>query len=253
MIDITKTLSSLAEGGENIPTLLFTGVLEINRGTNHWILLPWSPLQAAITVPNARKEEYPRVATQWLLERVGSFILDLDLSLRDLWRVEWPVRCANYLTSSSGFCWKFKEGTCLYRHKRLSCADCTEMTSLLLKINAVFCGSSVLYFKRALGQRFQSNFLSVRRYWLESLVHELTFISSVQRSSQVIVKAQSDILPVHSSQETHHLEVVASHIEDLLFHRLGREWQERSGLSSIFEQIQLSQMFGISLTAPSLA
>jgi hypothetical protein len=45
---------------------------------------------------------------------------------------------------------------------------------------------------------------------------------------------------------------VTSHIEDLLFHRLGREWNERNNLSSLFEQIQLSQIFGISLIHPSL-
>ena len=40
--------------------------------------------------------------------------------------------------------------------------------------------------------------------------------------------------------------VIASCLEDLLFHRLGKEWSQRSELSSLLEQIQLSQSFGIS-------
>jgi hypothetical protein len=39
--------------------------------------------------------------------------------------------------------------------------------------------------------------------------------------------------------------VIASRLEGLLYHRLGREWSERSDLSSLLEQSQLSQCLGI--------
>ena len=39
--------------------------------------------------------------------------------------------------------------------------------------------------------------------------------------------------------------VIASCLEELLFFRLGKEWSQRSELSSLLEQIQLSQSLGI--------
>ena len=40
------------------------------------------------------------------------------------------------------------------------------------------------------------------------------------------------------------LGAVASNLEDLLFHRLGREWDTRKSLSALIEQIQLAQNLG---------
>ena len=244
-LNIAKYLSSSAESCQNLLALLFTGVLEIDRKANRFVLLSWSPLRTA--APKIRDNEYPRVATQWLLERIASVILAFDAKSRDLWRLEWPVRCVNYLTFGS--CRKLRDGTCRLLHKRLSAADCAAMTSVLVKINTIFCSSSVLYYKGTMGERFQRSFLGTRRHWLESLVQELTFISSVERCSQIIVRVQLDLLAGNPSQGAPQVPLtVASHIEDLLFHRLGREWNERNDLSSLFEQIQLSQIFGISLT-----
>jgi len=39
--------------------------------------------------------------------------------------------------------------------------------------------------------------------------------------------------------------VIKSYLEELLFFRLDKEWSQRSELSSLLEQIQLSQSFGI--------
>ncbi|KAL8732005.1 MAG: hypothetical protein Q9181_004094 [Wetmoreana brouardii] len=243
-LNMAKYLSSSAESCQNPIALLLTGVLKIEHKANHFVLLSWSPLRAA--APNVRTDEYPRVATQWLLERIASVILAFDTKSRDLWRLEWPVRCVNYLTFGS--CRKLRDGMCPLLHKRLSAADCTKIASVLVKINTIFCSSSVLYFKGVMGERFQESFLGIRRHWLESLVQELTFISSVERCSQVIVRVQSDLLAGNPGQGAQQGPLtVASHIEGLLFHRLGREWNERNDLSSLFEQIQLSQIFGISL------
>lgn len=242
-LKMAKDLSSSAGSCKNPLALLLTGVLEIDRKANHCVLLPWSPLRTA--APKVRATEYPQVATQWLLERIASIILAFDVKSRDLWRLEWPLRCANFLTFGS--CRKLRDGTCSLLHKKLSTADCTTITSVLVKINAIFCGSSVLYYKRIMGERFQKSFLGTRRHWLENLVQELTFISSVERCSQVIVRVRSDLLAENPSQGARQAPLtVASHIEDLLFHRLGKEWNERNDLSSLFEQIQLLQIFGIS-------
>jgi hypothetical protein len=55
------------------------------------------------------------------------------------------------------------------------------------------------------------------------------------------VKAQTAVF------NGNHFAVVASCLEDLLFFRLGKEWSQRSELSSLLEQMQLSQCFGILL------
>lgn len=41
-----------------------------------------------------------------------------------------------------------------------------------------------------------------------------------------------------------HSFVIASSLEDLLYHRLGKEWNERSYFSSLLEQIQMAETFG---------
>ena len=241
-LGMAKDLSSTIESRQRPLALLLTGVLEIDRRANQFILLSWSPLRAA--APEAAASEYPHLAGQWLLERIASVVLAFDVKARGLWRIEWPVRCVNYLTTGS--CRKFRDAACPWLHKRLSAADCTAMTSVLVNISRIFCGFSVLYHRRIMGERFQESFLGIRRHWLENLVQELTFISSVERCSRVIVKAQSDLLAGNPSRELRQDSLtVAAHIEDLLFHRLGREWNERNDLSSLLEQIQLSQIFGI--------
>ncbi|KAI9674244.1 MAG: hypothetical protein M1829_003791 [Trizodia sp. TS-e1964] len=239
-LNIAKNLSSSAENCENSLALLLTGVLEIDRRANHLVLLSWSPLRAAAL--NAKTNEYPQFAARWLLEQIASVIIAFDAKLRDLWRLEWPMRCANF--SVSGSCWKLRDGTCSFLHKRLSAADSTTVTCFLVNINTIFCSSSVLYYKGIMGEIFQKSFLGIRRHWLESLVQELTFISSVERCSHVIIRVQSGLMAGNLNREAQQgSSTVASHIEDLLFHRLGREWNERNDLSSLFEQIQLSQIF----------
>ena len=101
-LNMAKYLSSSAESSQNPLALLLTGVLEIDRKANHFVLLSWSPLRTA--APKVRTDEYPQVATQWLLERIASVILAFDAKSRDLWRLEWPMRCANYLTFGSCRC-----------------------------------------------------------------------------------------------------------------------------------------------------
>jgi hypothetical protein len=79
------------------------------------------------------------------------------------------------------------------------------------------------------------------RYWLEQLLRELTYISSFEQDTSVLMKAQTAVF------NENQFAVVASCLEDLLFFRLGKEWSQRSELSSLLEQMQLSQSFGILL------
>lgn len=73
------------------------------------------------------------------------------------------------------------------------------------------------------------------RYWLERLIREMTFVASFDQASSAISMANSLLRRLDSEFIS-----VASALEDLLFHRLGREWDERCSLSSLAEQILFS-------------
>lgn len=218
--NMTKHLFFSPKNCQNFLALLFTEILKIDRKTNHFVLLFWSPLRTAEL--KVKIDEYSRFAIQWLLERITSVILAFDAKSRNLWKLNWSMRCVNYLTVKS--CRKFKNDTCLLFHKRLSAADCVTIISILIKINTIFCGSSILYYERIMKKKFQKNFFGIKRHWLEILVQELTFISSIERCSQTVVRVQSDFLTENSNQKTQQsFLTVASHVENLFFHRLKRK------------------------------
>ena len=163
--------------------LLLTGVLVIDRPAERLVLLPWSPLRNA---NKAHPRELPRLAAQWFLDQVKTLILAFDTKSKELWNLEWPRRCVNHLTSDS--CQAYQFGECWRRHQRLSNADCESMVLGLVKINKVVCSSVSLYV-RLRGERFDRNILPIKRSWLERLLKELTYVSSIERSSQVIQRA----------------------------------------------------------------
>ncbi|KAL9606788.1 MAG: hypothetical protein Q9179_000078 [Wetmoreana sp. 5 TL-2023] len=135
-LNMAKYLSSSAESCQNPLALLLTGVLKIEHKATHFVLLSWSPLRAAAS--KVRTDEYPRVATQWLLERIASVILTLDTKSRDLWRLEWPVRCVNYLTFGS--CQKLRDGTADHlRHRTIP-----ELVEKLVKSYDIYEGKDTI-------------------------------------------------------------------------------------------------------------
>lgn len=79
------------------------------------------------------------------------------------------------------------------------------------------------------------------RRWLEILIEELTFVSSLDQAATAVVNAR-----VHL-QNNPILAAVPSDLEDLIFHRLGREWHERQSLTMMLEQVQLAHSLGIYL------
>ena len=78
------------------------------------------------------------------------------------------------------------------------------------------------------------------RRWLEFLIEELTFVTSLEQAPEAIVTARSHLI------NNRHFAATAFCLEDLVFHRLGREWKDRQSLSGMLEQIQLAQLLGIS-------
>ena len=236
-------ISSKTESSYDPLILLFTGVMEVEHGTKPYVLLPWSPFHENST--NIKADEYPRLANQRLFFELGSTMLALDTMLRKLWRSEWPVRCAHFLTR--GYCDGMQNHGCLHLHKKFNVAECSKKRSSLIKINAIFCGLTGMHRKNLMEEHFQARFSGLRRHWLEALLRELTFVSSFEQCAQAITETRSKILSsLQNPSENKGLSILAANMEDLLFHRLGKDWKERNDLSSVFEQIQSSQTLGIS-------
>ena len=238
-----EIVSSQTESTHDPLILLLTGTMEVDHKIKAFVLLPWSPLHEGTA--NANADEYPRLAKQWFLAKLGSTMLALDTILRKLWRSEWPVRCAHFL--ARGFCDGIRDRSCLHLHEKVKASDCNNKISFLIRINATFCSLTAIHRKNLMEEHFQERFSGLRRYWLESLLRELIFVSSFEQCTQAIIEAQSKILSSRQNpSQNKRLFVLAASIEDLLFHRLGRDWKERNDVSSLFEQIQISQILGTS-------
>ena len=78
----------------------------------------------------------------------------------------------------------------------------------------------------------------LERFWSEHLLAEVIFRSAMQHDCQAATDALKGIATKNAA--------VFRSLEDLLFYRLRKdgEWQVRNDLSSIFEQLQLSESLG---------
>ena len=221
--------------------LLRTGVVEVDHETKPFTLLPWSPL--CRTAADFNADEYPRLANQWFLDTLGGTILAFDSVLRKRHRLQWPVRCAKFLTQE--FCHGSRDRSCPHLHEKVKSVDIKRKLSFLMDVCIAFCSLTAVHRKNIMDRTFQESFSGLRRYWLESLLRELVFVSSFEQSSRVVAEVRSKIRRNRQSpQQDRGLSVLAANIEDLLFHRLGKDWIERNDLSSLIEQIQASQLLG---------
>ena len=240
---IAEIVSSQLENTDKSIVLLLAGVVETDQSRKPFIILPWSPLLSYGSPPSVQPKEYARVAYNWFLTDLSTMMLKLHEKSKQLWSLQWPERCATFLTR--GRCRAHIDMRCRYLHKKVDESDCRKKLIMLLKINAAFCGLTTMHGKKLMTGEFQEKFTGVRRFWLEKLIRELTFVSSIEQSSKVIMEIYTYILrgrenPRHDKR----VSVVARAMEDLLFHRLGRDWHQKNDLSSLLEQIQLSLFFG---------
>ena len=239
LVSIARSLDPSAVPSDSL-VLLLTGVLVLDRPAEQIVILPWSPLRPT---KRALPRELPRLAAQWFLDKVTSALFAFDAKCKELWNLEWPRRCLNYLTSDT--CYDYREGRCTRRHARLSQTDCETVVSNLVKINQIVCSALSLLFRGTMGEPFNGRIRGIRRSWLERLLDELTFVSSIQRSSQVIQRAQVALSAQPTSPEAGtEYTAIAWHLEDLLFHRMRKEWDARCYWGSLIEQLQLAELLG---------
>ncbi|KAL9124703.1 MAG: hypothetical protein Q9217_005994 [Psora testacea] len=112
----------------------------------------------------------------------------------------------------------------------------------LFLVNILICGANVLHYRHVMTESFSMKFMPTRRYWLERLLRELTFVSPFEQDAYVIRLMQVKLV------DDHHVSIVKSSLEDLLYHRLGRDWNKKTtSYSSLLEQVQMAKMFGRNL------
>ena len=234
-INFAKQLTVNKDSGALKTLLMLSGLWKPNVGRDASMVLPWSPIREALT--KVTNVEYEKVAMQLFLRRLVSAILEFDVKARDLCKKKWPRRCVPYM--ALGFCSRSRSREeCKHPHQLITTDDCSRLLDDLLQINNLFCNLALLYHRRSLGGLFPENYMKIRRYWLERLLREITYLSAIEQHSSAIVKAQTDL------RGDSKFIAISSSLESLLYHRLGNEWMRRGNFTSLLEQMQLARILG---------
>ena len=224
------------KGEENVRiVLLLTGVWKLESGKGLYHVLPWSPLLGELT--NVSAAETINFVMRQLLDRLVSSVFALDTKSRELFKSEWPKRCVPFITV--GFCTRKGIGDhCPNLHQNVTAEDCSKRMDDTIRMSSIFCDLAVLYYRRSLNGTFLEKYRSIKRYWLERLLRELTHLSSVEQHTIAIMRSQTELF------DDTRLVAVSSSLEELLYYRLKNEWEKRGNFTSLLEHLQLAQALG---------
>ena len=237
-IELTRDLILNKKGNALEIVLLLAGLWKPANGNGRVMVLPWSPLREMLA--NISSSDYTKVVKQRVLDDLASAILALDTKARDLWKEKWPKRCAQFITI--GICPRQRKGEpCNWLHRAVSEQDCSQIVTDLLLVNGIFCDLAAIYYRRAMNETFQEKYLGIKRHWLERLLRELTHLSAVEQHASTIAKTQAKLC-----YDREYIAILSS-VEELLYHRLHKEWSKRSNFTSLLEQMQLAKAFGSNL------
>ena len=237
-IELTRDLILNKNGNALEIVLLLAGLWKPANGNGRLMVLPWSPLREMLA--NISSTDYIKVVKQRILDDLASAILALDTKARDLWKEKWPKRCAQFITI--GICPRQRKGEpCNWLHRAVSEQDCSQIVTDLLLVNGIFCDLAAIYYRRAMNETFQEKYLGIKRHWLERLLRELTHLSAVEQHASTITKTQAKLC-----YDREYIAILSS-MEELLYHRLHKEWSKRSNFTSLLEQMQLAKAFGSNL------
>ncbi|KAL8690994.1 MAG: hypothetical protein Q9218_003687 [Villophora microphyllina] len=194
--------------------LISCGVWSAGKPRTSYINLSWSPFfQSSAFAGNS---DVVSMCKAHVAEKFAESILSLHKTAKEIWRITYPQRCVHFL-----------RGNDLISEQRL------------LWLNALFCSLTSLYYRRAMNEKFNEKFLKIRRSWQERLLSETTWISAFEQDGKTL----ADVL--HSIRYDEALSGVSTGLEQLLFHRLRHEWQQRREFSPLLEQVQLATTLGV--------
>ncbi|KAL9101119.1 MAG: hypothetical protein Q9163_003596 [Psora crenata] len=196
--------------------LLAAGVWTINGDNKLPAVLDWSPLRDMLN--SVEQNKIVENIRRWVLEQLSSMIMNFQAAAKRLFTTRWPFHCVQFLTAGSCS----REG---YGED-------------ILRLNNIFCNLSILHSRKLLSETFQSAFMPARRYWLETLFKELTWVSSFEQDSTLLRQTILDLMVSGKYP------AIRSGLENLLYHRLDKDWDQNSGYSALLEQLQLAKIFG---------
>ncbi|KAF8244421.1 hypothetical protein K440DRAFT_663457 [Wilcoxina mikolae CBS 423.85] len=192
-----------------------------------------------------------RTRTGLLLQMIPLYD-ELHEFARPLWLAQAKGLCARYID----YGWfpgvlefdhntNFATGLCEQHdwHRKLTSDECRSRIQDLKTISSLLCSFQIIYYRKPEEfNAFGAEYLGRRRFWLENLLGEITFRSAIEHDCAAITETFSSL----TTGEAEHA-VISCGLEELLFYRLkkGSERRLRSDLSSIFEQIQLSEGLGL--------
>ena len=216
--------------------LLLCGAYHDFRHGSGYVLRSWSPLHSEA----AKDGESSRLATlaaQRVTAQVGKAILNVSAVGKSLWGIQWPRRCNFYLVTGRCDRQSTEEG-CSDAHEHFTESKHANLVDNLMDFATLLCLLTPVYYRSLLPEAAQISFLGSRRYWLEKILVALTFISGFEQDASVIGNVSRKLYPLGAWK------TVSSCLEDLLFHRLGREWDIRHDLGSILDQFNQATLLG---------
>ncbi|KAF8460724.1 hypothetical protein BDZ91DRAFT_851386 [Kalaharituber pfeilii] len=233
------------------PTLLAgIGALLIPNLQNEAIVLNWSPLfprlhSAASNSTELHTEGYigttlvrvQETFSDWLISLVAPTVTSVLTRLRELKKEKPP--CFQFL---QGECCRY--GTeCKFRHTKLLPDEVRANILTMLQVTGLACSLDRLYYYRKLAEPESRVYKPNKRYFLEKLLRELTFISPLLNDGP----AQEEVWNMILAKEGQWFHV-RDGLESLFFHRLkGRpeEWQKRGTISALLEEWSFASKLGV--------
>ncbi|KAF8460716.1 hypothetical protein BDZ91DRAFT_738462 [Kalaharituber pfeilii] len=235
-----------------LPPTLLTGIgaLLIPNLQNEAIVLNWSPLfpllsSAASNSTELHTEGYigttlvrvQETFSGWLISLVAPTVTSVLTRLRELKKEKSP--CFQFL---QGECRRY--GTeCKFRHTKLLPDEVRANILTMLQVTGLACSLDRLYYYRKLAEPESKVYKPNKRYFLEKLLRELTFISPLLNDGP----AQEEVWNMILAKEGEWLHV-RDGLESLFFHRLRdrpEEWQKRGTISALLEEWSFASKLGV--------
>lgn len=242
-VALVKTQQSQPSGTVGEAVLLLCGVFSGFQPRPHYTLRAWSPLRGLGQPTRDRKtQSSPEAAVQWTFDHVSDSVLRIHETARSLFRKKWPARCSFFLVTGRCDSQGQVDG-CWNLHQYATSNSYKSFLGDILETNGILCEMTPLYYRRVIPEEVSKNFLSARRYWVETLLRGLTFVSAFEQDSAV-TREMSRAICVEVS-----LRSVLSCLEENLLYKARDEWKSQASLGYVFEQMDSASIFSDKLRA----
>lgn len=175
-------------------------------------------------------------AIEWAKGMLAKAIVMFNERARDLMFREFPKRCGAFLIRGS--CMKQNAGQCNYFHEQPNAKVCQVCLFSIAHIADFYCRLNRLYYRRIMPVSFQESFPGRRRYWLQQLEEEISFVSSFEQSSEALMELRSLF------QQDSRYDFTISCWKDLLLYRLTDNWHDIQPFTAILRQMEFAHFLG---------